>query len=188
MCSKSKTYYCAITKTKRRKQIVPYILFFFYLLQTGLVCFQRSYGTKSVPGCIGDADYVGDAYEDFCVDPNAGPVTPAPLTPAPVSPTPAPVNPTPAPVAPTPAPVSPTPAPVNPTPAPVAPTPAPVSPTPAPVNPTPAPVVPEPTPSPNQYPSLVFIQDGGIPDFYLQECESGKIFHKLLIMGYTPSV
>ena len=32
---------------------------------------------KNVPGCLGDADLIGDTDEDFCIDPNAEIVYPA---------------------------------------------------------------------------------------------------------------
>lgn len=35
----------------------------------GLICFQRSLGEKAVPGCSGDADFVGDGFDDFCIQP-----------------------------------------------------------------------------------------------------------------------
>jgi hypothetical protein len=35
----------------------------------GLICFQRDLGEKDVPGCSGDADLVGDGFDDFCIKP-----------------------------------------------------------------------------------------------------------------------
>jgi hypothetical protein len=35
----------------------------------GLICYTRSKGSPSVPGCSGNADEIGDASEDFCIFP-----------------------------------------------------------------------------------------------------------------------
>ena len=35
----------------------------------GLICFQRDLGTSDVPGCLGNADQVGDGFDDFCIKP-----------------------------------------------------------------------------------------------------------------------
>ena len=35
----------------------------------GLICFQRDQGTTDVPGCLGNADQVGDGFDDFCIKP-----------------------------------------------------------------------------------------------------------------------
>lgn len=37
--------------------------------EIGLVCFFRDQGTQDVPGCIGNADLIGNGDDDFCIRP-----------------------------------------------------------------------------------------------------------------------